>query len=93
MTTTCRAPFDPHTTLIIRPSEQGEDPDKPVLTLRLIQVILGWIFLLRTHSPGCQQARKNDKHIGPLAQSVEQLTLNQLVEGSSPPWVTTNGTD
>jgi hypothetical protein len=43
----------------------------------LIQVILGWIFLLRTHSPGCQQARKNDKHIGPLAQSVEQLTLKR----------------
>jgi hypothetical protein len=26
---------------------------------------------------------------GPLAQLAEQLTLNQRVEGSSPPWVTT----
>lgn len=26
--------------------------------------------------------------LGPLAQSVEQLTLNQLVAGSSPAWVT-----
>jgi hypothetical protein len=70
-------PVQPLTTPIIRSSEQSEDADNPVLTLRLIQVILGWIFLLRTHSPGFQQARKNDKHIGPLAQSVEQLTLKR----------------
>ena len=28
---------------------------------------------------------------GPLAQLAEQLTLNQLVAGSSPAWVTTSG--
>ena len=40
--------------------------------------------LLERHS------QDTEKIVGPVAQLAEQLTLNQLVPGSSPGWVTLN---